>query len=420
MIRSFGARGAATVAVGMVTLYFLWRAVVTGLVEGDLPALANDPSRATDVLRWDGGYAPALRQRAAAPSLTPAQSLELWRRAIVADPTDWLAPFVVATRLLDEGQRERGQQILSRLVVLSPGDVRLRLQLGDFYLREKQPQDALPQFSAALTLRPVLGQKVYERLLAIMVTYPDLAGIDALIREGPPWWSSFFQYAAQVTPQLAVVRRLYLRRRELAGGAMTRPEHFAMIARLKRERQWEEAYLTWLNALPTAQWRFAGGLYNGGFELPLSRGGFGWQVLPLRNTAVNTQRTYGMTGTQALHVVFRHPLKRFHHLYQPLLLAPGLYHLRGKVRVDNLQTNQGVRWEIHCADSPYRRLAASAAFRGSAKWQYFAVVFTVPGNDPTCVSQRLQLVVAGQTKDDFRVRGDLWFDDMQIKRVVSG
>ena len=105
------------------------------------------------------------------------------------------------------------------------------------------------------------------------------------------------------------------------------------------------------------------------------------------------------------------------HLSQRLLLQPGRFRLTGQVRLDDLESKGGVRWQLLCPDRRPALLAATEPFMGSADWTAFAVELEVPAD---CESQILRLVTAGEYDFERKLHGVIWFDDMRIARVDEG
>ena len=112
-------------------------------------------------------------------------------------------------------------------------------------------------------------------------------------------------------------------------------------------------------------------------------------------------------------MVFRGPRIQFQHVHQYMMLDPGPHTLHGRVRTDNLETPEGVRWSIYCAGSA-TALAHSAGFKGTDHWQHFAVPFVVPAKN--CTAQMLRLELAGRSALDYQARGTIWFDELSVVR----
>ncbi len=225
--------------------------------------------------------------------------------------------------------------------------------------------------------------------------------------------AGFLRVRRPNAPRLDTVRALY--NLQSKGPNDATPDALrAYLDRLQHDGYWTESYFVWLNSLDSDQLKYVGNLFNGGFETPLSNLGFGWISKPAGFILVETAPTYGATGTKALHVLFRGPRVAFRHFGQYLMLPPGDYSLRGRVRPDELRTEGdegGVQWVIYCLSST-EPLAKSDRFVGTDQWRHFGVPFTVPAKD--CSVQMVRMELAGRVSLDLEAKGGIWFDDMAI------
>jgi uncharacterized protein YaiE (UPF0345 family) len=185
------------------------------------------------------------------------------------------------------------------------------------------------------------------------------------------------------------------------------------LSRLQRDGHWLDAYLIWLDSLPSEVLAFDSELYDGGFEEPSRNLGFEWLDQPVTGVLVGFDPTYGTSGARALHVVFQGLQVRWRHFNQYLMLVPGEYSLRGRSRIDSLQAERGVQWSIACLGQA-EPLATTERFKGSDEWRHFVTGFTVP--EAGCPVQDLRLELVGKASLDFVANGQIWFDDLAIAR----
>ncbi len=232
----------------------------------------------------------------------------------------------------------------------------------------------------------------------------------------PPWWEAFFRYVATKGLELDTLRYLYLLRRQAGDQPPSAEERRIYVDRLQREGLIAEAYLVWIDGLDPAERERLGLVFDGGFDLPLERRNFGWQVAENDQFTAKPTGTAGVTGPTALRLRFKGYEGYFARLSQPLFLDAGYYRLSGRVRLDSLASKGGLRWQLRCLlpEAEAGVLADGPRVMGSADWAPFDLRFEVP---ESCIYQQLTLVSAGTRAFERKLDGTLWFDDLKILRV---
>lgn len=376
----------------------------------------DNPQADNTALAWYAHQPGALvRQACALLKTAPVKAEQLLHQAVQDNPAEARSYLTLANLRQEQGDSQQATALLTIASDLAPMRSTLQLQVADFWLRQGQLRKALEHVSVVLRLRPALAASLYPMLLRLAED-PRMRPVVAVLYHKPPeWWADFFSYAAANASSLDTVRALYQGQLQNGGKPDVTQQH-AYLARLQQEGQWVELYFNWLNSLDTAALKALGNLYNGDFELPFSEQGFDWRAPKVKGVLVETAPTYGMSGNKALHVVFQGQRVPFSHLYQYLLLNPGRYRLRGKVRPDGLRTERGIQWNLSCIASEAKPLGSSERFLGSDdQWRQFVVEFVVPAK--SCQVQLLQLVLLGRAALDFEANGAVWFDSMAIERV---
>ncbi|MFO1433609.1 MAG: hypothetical protein U1F76_26520 [Candidatus Competibacteraceae bacterium] len=390
-----------------------WRMIVLDLAA--FYAEQRTPQAALTALAWDSEQPTALADRAyALPATASTEAETLLRQALYQNPADANLYLALADLQQRKGKMEQAAPLVTLASELAPMNAGVQLRAADFWLKQGQLQKALTGINVALSLRPSLGVDLYPSLLKLVEEPRARPLLASFYRNPPPWWLDFFRYTAVNAGSLEPLRALY-REQLKQGGKPAAGQQQIYLTRLQQEGQWLELYFNWLNTLQPEQLKALGYLYNGDFELPFSQQGFDWQAPRVNGVIVETVPTYGSSGKKALHIQFQGLRVAFSHLYQYLLLEPGRYRLQGRSRVDSLQTERGVQWNLSCIGRDSRPLGSSERFLGTTEWQPFAIEFTVPVNG--CRVQRLQLVLLGRALLDFEAQGSIWFDDMTITRI---
>jgi hypothetical protein len=188
------------------------------------------------------------------------------------------------------------------------------------------------------------------------------------------------------------------------------------VWRLQKEGAVVEAYMIWMSGLDDNARQHLGLLFDGGFELPIDGTGFGWSAAAHDHVSSKPSPTHGASGRAALGLRFRRFEGYFYHVSQPLVLDPGTYRLSGRVRIDSLVSQGGVRWVVRCVLPEAQILGEGPRFLGSAPWGDFHILFEVPEN---CVSQQLILMSGGARDFELKLDGQIWFDDLKIVRSAA-
>jgi hypothetical protein len=395
--------------------FLAWRIVVLGMSE--YYATEGGKGSGANALAWHASHPVGLLNAASdLLSSDPHQAESLLRQAIqedLADGRNWMALALLYEK---RGDANRARLAVARAIELSPMQSGVQLDAGAFWLRHNRADLAIKNWDHALRMRSELQSTIFPVFLRIAEN-PRLRPFFApVVAEEPRWWKGFYQYASANGLSLDAVRDLY-HMREKAGGKSISDERKSLLARLQKEGRWLEAYFIWLNSLSREQVGSVGNLYNGNFEQGISNEGFDWIAPKVHGAVVEVAPTYGTTGSKALHVEMDGQRLRFQHLYQYLMLDPGKYYLRGRVRLDSLQSEKGLQWVVRCIQSPAEPLGTSEYFVGTEQWKHFSSNFEVP--EKGCPVQVLRLELGGQSALDFIAEGSIWFDDMEIERRVD-
>lgn len=413
MIRSI-VKGIAVIAL----LFASWRIVTLGLAEHYVTAaLEGDGAAVEKALSWNAKEPKALYLKAnTLKESDPAQAEQLLRESLFQNPADARPMILLAQLLQQRGDVDKADALVEQATALMPALQWVQLEAANHWVNRDRVDKAIKRWSAALTTQPALGRQIFPLLLKIAEQPQGLPLLKPLAQKPPAWWDQFFSYLAseaQNLPTLVAVAVM----RERSEEPFSTHERNVLARRLKKEQQWPEAYLVWINGLTPEQQRHLGGIYNGGFELPISNEGFDWHhPVKMQGVDIRRQHSFGIAGEKALHLIFKGREFRFNQLYQPLFLSPGKYEFRVNVRTDQLKGRGGLKWTLSCADKNATLLGETYKFIGTSEWETVRIGFPVPAND-TCHGQILRLESTGNSAYDHKLEGDIWFDQMIIKGI---
>jgi len=284
-----------------------------------------------------------------------------------------------------------------------------RAWLAQDALERGDPADALVQIDAVLTLSPRTGATVFP-VLAKLAADPAFAdALTDVLQRGPIWRTGMLAALQQAKPEDREAADQVLDALQRKGGFST-DETAAWIEALLREGRWGQAHARW--AAPFV----AGGkplplLFNGDFAQAPSGTGFDWRLPATPGVIVTFEPDQG--EGRVLHARFlgRRVVGAF--LEHRLLLAPGHYRFRHRLRIDALRSDNGLGWRVAC-EGQAAPLAQSTPIAGARGWHVVELAFTVPAQD--CAGQWLRLGNAGATSAGQLVTGDLWL----ASAVVEG
>jgi hypothetical protein len=388
-----------------------WRVTVVNLA--DHFAQAGDADSARQALTWHGGQ-PTARLNLALDGVARGrpEARALLDAAADANPVSGLSYAAIAVLAERSGDEAAARKAMEAAARFAPQRTDLSLLAFDFWLRRGDVARALDAASVALTRDGKVRSELFPKVLALTSRPGADAAFEKLLSRPLTWWPAFFRFATERARDIDTLRALFGMQR--VGPNETGDDELrAYLARLQREGLWLEAYLVWLNSVSRERTAFSGEVFNGGFEEVSRNLGFEWIAQPVQGVLVGFDPSYGVSGSRALHVVFQGLRARWRHFYQYLMLPPGGYILRGKVRVDSLQTERGVQWQVACLEAA-EPLAVSERFKGTDQWRHFATGFEVPQGG--CPVQVLRLELVGKAALDFEASGQIWFDDISVMR----
>lgn len=342
-----------------------------------------------------------------------ARLLEDAYRANPADPRPLIA---LAARSLDDSDIPRSEALIELAGRLAPVDPRVQLAVAAYWGQRGRYDRMLAHWSTTLEADASQRKLLFPDLLKMAESpeYRALLGATAL--SPPSWWTDYFRYVARTAVETDTVRFLYALRRQSAGAPPTPDERAVYVERLQKDGAIAEAYVAWVSGLDETKRRQLGLLYDGGFELPIEGRGFGWRLASNAHFSAEPVATRGSNGRAALRLRFRAFEGPFRHLSQPLFLDAGHYRLSGRVRVDSLASQGGVKWTLSCLLPDSKILGEGSRYLGSSDWREFDLYFEVP---ETCIYQQLTLVSGGTRAFEQKLDGTLWLDDLKIARAAT-
>jgi hypothetical protein len=404
--------------LGLGALGLAWGSLVNGLAGYYADRVATGDTAMIDhALGWQSDQSSALFLKAlkVLPD-DPSSGERLLEDAYRANPSDPRPLIALAERSLEKGDIERSEALIELGGRLAPVDPSVQLAVAAYWGQRGRYDRMLAHWSMTLEADGTKRTLLFPDLLR-MAESPEYRELLGTMAASPPsWWTDYFRYVARNALDTDTVRFLYTLRRQSTREPPTPDERSVYVERLQKDGAIAEAYVVWVSGLDETKRRQLGLLYDGGFELPIEGGGFGWRIVSNAYFSAEPVATLGSNGRAALRLRFRAFEGPFRHLSQPLFLDAGQYRLSGRVRVDSLASQGGVKWTVSCRLPDSKILGEGSRYLGSSDWRDFELYFEVP---EACIYQQLTLVSGGTRAFEQKLDGTLWLDDLKIARAAT-
>ena len=408
---------------GVLVAVFCWRVISTGLGAHFASRAQGDAQHAQIASAWSPDRSDAFLPQADAIRGDADAAAELYRAAVRANPTSALALIKLALAWQQTAEQASSAEAAAKLAVkLAPADPVVRWSAAQFWLNIKRWPEAGADFSAALAAFPRLESRLFPLFLAFGENPSTVAVLEGLVRqksELPVWWPRFLSYAAANAVRVDTVRLLLSWTQE-GGRRLGLDERRAWIGRLQSEQRWSDAYLEWINSLPSEQRASIGLLFNGGFDFPINDVGFNWRRMAPGGVRIEQlPAPESSEGAGSLRVSFDGIERGGRIIEQFMLLAPGHYRLEGRARVTRSHGPMEMPWEIFCTNQA-QPLARSPSFTKIEEWNAFSVAFQIPVD---CPAQRLHLIARllpnpSQASAE-KITAEVWFDAMRVVQTFT-
>ena len=232
-----------------------------------------------------------------------------------------------------------------------------------------------------------------------------------LLASNPPWRANFLATLSQSPSTIeAPVRLLALLSHTTA--PPSDDEVRAVTQGVIASGDYPRAFNCWVQLLPPKRLAALGDIYNGRFALDGGDVAFNWIVAPDAQGLASLGAGEDGSGLRVTPIDRATPFVR-----ELLVLPPGRYALKGKVRVADATSprDEGLVWTLRCAESG-QVVARSDPFKAGDGWSGFSLGFVVPQGQ--CQGQWLELTrPASLASTD---GAPVWFNDFSIIPDTGG
>lgn len=311
------------------------------------------------------------------------------------------------------GNRVKAAALYETALERSKSELHALLRLAQTRLDDADTAGALEYLDLLLRRWPAYWENVTP-ILKAAASDPEAAFIlESKLNEMPPWRTRAVALLAQDRASLGMLRRLIVASPlEVKATPTWLSERDTVVAALVGIQAYSEAYSLFLSTLTEQEARVSAYVFDGGFELPLSRSYFGWRVQKPGATEVKTG-TLGDDGETGLRVRFLDSPARPAIVSQNVVLPFGRYKLAVDVSASSLNAPKSLYWSFRCAQGP--ALATLDVPGGTYSRRSIEVDIDVPASD--CQRQVLSLDTGVRTESwRDRYQGEVRFSALAITR----
>ena len=329
---------------------------------------------------------------------------------LAREPLQGGAFGVLAAAADKDGDKAHARKLYALAVRHAPRDVTARAWLTQDALEQGRYAEALADIDVILRLQPARARALNPLLVQMAQDEAFADALAATLAKSPPWRAGFLD--AIRTPGSAnslVEGRLMERLR--AQGSVSPAEYARWLDSLLQQGRWGEAYARWAESAVLRNGRLPL-VYNGDFAQLPGGAGFDWRVRKVPGVLIQFEDA----GKGVGHVAYLRFLDRSipqAGLEQPLMLQPGNYTLRLRMRARALRSELGLQWQVACA-GPAGIAGRSEALDGSFDWRRIEVAVSIP--DKGCPGQWLWLVNPVPAGAAQHVSGEAWASDFTLDR----
>jgi hypothetical protein len=347
-------------------------------------------------------------------ALPPAELQALLAREqarLAAEPLDRTALINLAMLHRAQGDGPRADALTIVAASRAARDSRAQALALPIHLAKGEAPGALTRLDALLRARPEAQEQLFSALLVLAGNKSAEVLVADLLARDPPWRIPFLQWAALKSPQPQIAYQLLsaLKASRLPPRAA---EVRAVINHYAAAKDYATAYFIWLDLLSEVEVRKAGNIHDGGFDLPIESLNFGWNLNNPKNAETKVVPRANGSADNVLRIDFINNRDLVAPVFQTIRLAPGRYVFSGDYKAEDLKTDSGLVWRVHCLEGKSGLIHFSTPLSGNRQWDHFETRFDVPQD---CATQQLYLVMRSDAALDQIVSGRAYYDNLAIQ-----
>lgn len=331
-------------------------------------------------------------------------------RLIYVSPGDARGYSILGAVEERRGNRERAQALYQVALQHSKSELHALLRTAQARLQEVDTAGALENIDLLLRRWPGYWEQVQPILLAAASNQDAAVLLQSKLDELPPWRSRAIAALARDPAALGVVRNLIASSpKDVRANPTWIAERDTVIGASVGNEAFTEAYGLFLSTMTDQEAKVSGYVFDGGFELQLSRTYFGWRAQKPGATEVRL----GAEADHGLRVRFLDSPARPAIVTQNTVLPFGRYRLSVQASATALNAPKGLFWSIKCGKGI--TLAVLQVPPGTFSGTQLQTDLEVPASG--CPMQILSLDTEVRTESwRDRYQGEVQFDNLALTR----
>jgi len=297
---------------------------------------------------------------------------------------------------------------------LFPNSPEINWRMANFYVRADKTPEALRTLGMVLQEDGTAGRRVFT--LATNATRDR----NAILKILPPQPLVFFDYLNFLIEKgdIAGAEEVWARVLQLDLPFDIR-EAFPYLDALIQHAEVGQLSKVWsalMQRVPARAQRTVANsnlVTNGGFESDILNGGLDWRVLPTEGAVVSLDSVGAFEGPHALRITFDGSRNiDYGHVFQYVpVQAKTRYRFSGHLRVQEITTDSGPRFQICDAYNTGNTFVSSENLVGTSGWSEQHAAFTTSADTRLLLVRVVRPVSA---KLDSQIAGTVWIDDVRL------
>ncbi len=343
-----------------------------------------------------------------------AEARVLAEQSFAADPLQQDALTLLSQIAVLQGDPTRATALLDIAAEYSRRDARTQILLINHLVLGGDYAGAIDRVDMLLRTHGDISSQLMAFLVSIARDPRSYKALAAYMAGNPPWRGALL--ADLATPKIAPEVSLRLLRAMAAQGAtVDHSDVEPLIDEMAQKGHLRQAYLTWIDFLPTSYQSEVGLLFDGDFKHAPSTIPFEWQATASPFASVDFAPGPRLVGPRALRVEFSGGQTPYLNIGQTLFLPVGSYALTVQAKSEGLIAHRGLVWQVSCISPAPTVLGTTDAVIGTTAWHQQTVKFTVPAKQ--CTFQTLKLVLPARSPLEEVANGMAEFAELRLRKV---
>ena len=315
--------------------------------------------------------------------------------------------------LLHDGNPDQAAYCYGRAGELAPKDVRILLDLGDYYSSIGKTDLALKDFSEVLhqtgaPAQDILTANVFGYYQSLKIVENHL--LDEAIPDVPNAFA-FFRFERQIG-DMAALRDLWNWTCQMSFDTDQMAVEYANF--MLSKQQYDAAGEGWARHFAARKDGFPRStlIFNGGFEYELTDGAFDWQLGSSDSFKGARDHQIRQSGEYSYRIDFDGNKNiNLRDRKQTVYVHPGKYHFEGWLRTSRITSDEGIRFRIRTSSDKSPFAVETPALTGTNDWTRMDLDIEVPSGIPLL---EIDIARRPSLRVDNQLSGTVWIDSVKL------